>query len=115
MFVGVILLLQTAFADALGGGGIPVAISTLAVFALFQPVLRRVRRSVDRRFDRARVDGERTASEFAERLRWETDMERVTGDLRTTVEGRRRAGGPGHLAPSPNRVVMADDRSTSVP
>lgn len=86
VFVGVILVLQTAFADALGGGGIPVAISTLAVFALFQPVLRRVRRSVDRRFDRARVDGDRTASEFAERLRWETDMERVTGDLRATVE-----------------------------
>ena len=86
VFVGVILLLQTAFADALGGGGIPVAISTLAVFALFRPVLSRVRRSVDRRFDRARVDGDRTASAFAERLRWETDMERVTGDLRTTVE-----------------------------
>jgi peptidoglycan/LPS O-acetylase OafA/YrhL len=87
LFVGVILLLQTAFADALGGGGIPVAISTLAVFVLFRPLLGRVRRSVDRRFDRARVDGERIASEFAERLRWETDMERVTGDLRTTVVG----------------------------
>jgi len=87
VFIGVVLLLQTAFADALGGGGIPVAISTLAVFALFRPLLGRVRRSVDRRFDRTRVDGERTASEFAERLRWETDMERVTGDLRTTVEG----------------------------
>ena len=87
VFVGVILLLQAAFTDVLGGGGIPVAISTLVVFALFQPVLRRVRGSVDRRFDRARYDGERTAGAFAERLRWETDMERVTGDLRATVEG----------------------------
>jgi hypothetical protein len=85
VFLGVVLVLQTAFAGALGGGGIPVAISTLAVFVLFQPVLRRVRRSVDRRFDRARVDGERTASEFAERLRWETDMERVTHDLAGTI------------------------------
>ncbi|MFL5645125.1 MAG: hypothetical protein ACJ776_10600, partial [Chloroflexota bacterium] len=63
-----------------------VAVSTLAVFALFQPVLRRVRRTVDRRFDRARYDGEQTAAEFGERLRWETHMERVTGDLRDTVE-----------------------------
>ncbi|MFL5642953.1 MAG: hypothetical protein ACJ77W_03320 [Chloroflexota bacterium] len=86
VFVGVIIVLQTAFADALGGGGIPVAVSTLAVFALFQPVLRRVRRTVDRRFDRARYDGEQTAAEFGERLRWETHMERVTGDLRDTVE-----------------------------
>jgi hypothetical protein len=85
VFVGVILLLQTVLAGVVGQGGIPVAVSTLAVFALFQPVLRRVRRAVDRRFDRARYDGERTAGAFAERLRWETDMERVSGDLRVTV------------------------------
>jgi hypothetical protein len=87
VFVGVILLLQTVLAGVIGKGGIPVAVSTLAVFALFQPVLRGVRRAVDRRFDRARYDGERTAGEFAERLRWETDIDRVTGDLRTTVAG----------------------------
>ncbi|MFL5707443.1 MAG: hypothetical protein ACJ77Y_00455 [Chloroflexota bacterium] len=86
VFVAVILVLQTALAGAVGRGGIPVAVSTLAVFALFQPVLRRVRRTVDRRFDRARYDGEQTAAEFGERLRWETHMERVTGDLRDTVE-----------------------------
>ncbi|MFL5675414.1 MAG: hypothetical protein ACJ779_10430 [Chloroflexota bacterium] len=86
VFVAVILILQTAFAGVLGGGSVPIAISTLAVFVLFQPVLRRVRRAVDRRFDRARYDGERTAAAFADRLRWETDMERVTGDLRATVD-----------------------------
>jgi len=85
VFVAVILLLQNGLAGVTGNQGIPVAISTLAVFALFQPVLRRVRRSVDRRFDRAGYDGERTAVEFAERLRWETDMERVSDALRTTV------------------------------
>ncbi len=95
VFVGVILLLQTVLAGVVGKGGIPVAVSTLAVFALFQPVLRRVRRAVDRRFDRARYDGERTAGAFAERLRWETDMERVTGDLRATVD---RAIAPTSLA-----------------
>ncbi len=85
VFVGVILLAQTMLQGVVGRGGIPVAISTLVVFAIFQPVLRRVRRVVDRRFDRARYDGERTANAFAERLRRETDMERVTGDLRVTV------------------------------
>ena len=87
VFVGVILLLQSGLTGVTGNQGIPVAVSTLAVFALFQPVLRRVQRAVDRRFDRARYDGERTAGEFADRLRWETDMERVTADLRTTVVG----------------------------
>jgi hypothetical protein len=95
VFVGVILLFQTVLSGITGYGGIPVAISTLAVVALFQPVLRRVRRAVDRRFDRARYDGERTAGEFAERLRWETDMERVSGDLRTTVAS---AVAPANLA-----------------
>jgi len=95
VFVGVILLLQTVLAGVTGNQGIPVAVSTLAVFALFQPVLRRVRRAVDRRFDRARYDGERTAGEFAERLRWETDMERVMGDLRTTAAS---AVAPANLA-----------------
>jgi hypothetical protein len=52
---------------------------------LFNPLRTRVQRGVDCRFDRARYDGERTAGEFAERLRWETDMDRVTGDLRVTV------------------------------
>jgi hypothetical protein len=85
VFVGAILLSQTLLSGITGNRGIPVAISTLAVFALFQPLLRRVRRAVDRRFDRARYDAERTAEAFAERLRWETDMERVSGDLRATV------------------------------
>ena len=51
-----------------------VAASTLVAFALFQPLRRRVQRAVDRRFDRARYDGERTAAAFAERLRNEVDV-----------------------------------------
>jgi hypothetical protein len=104
VFVGVILVLQTVLSGIIGKGGIPVAISTLAVFALFQPVLRRVRRTVDRRFDRARYDGERTAGEFAERLRWETDMDRVSGDLRTTVTSA--------VAPSSLAVWLRAGRTT---
>jgi hypothetical protein len=40
---------------------------------------------VDRRFDRARYDGERTAAAFAERLRDETDIGTLTGELRDTT------------------------------
>ena len=52
-----------------------MATSTLVVFALFQPVRRRVQPAVDRRFDRARYDGERTAGEFAARVRNQVELE----------------------------------------
>jgi hypothetical protein len=85
VFVAVILLLQTLLTRITGGQTIAVAASTLAVFALFQPVLRRVRHSVDRRFDRARYDAERTALAFSERLRNEVDLATVTTDLVDTA------------------------------
>ncbi len=87
VFAGGILLLQAVLARVTQGETIAVAASTLAVFALFQPVLRRVRHAVDHRFDRAAYDAERTVSSFSERLRSETDMETVSSDLLMTVRG----------------------------
>jgi hypothetical protein len=85
VFVGIILLLQTVLEPYTQGQTIAVAASTLVVFALFQPVRRRVQHAVDRRFDRARIDADQTSSDFAERLRHEVDIETVTSDLRGTV------------------------------
>lgn len=87
IFGGSILLLETILAPFTERQTIPVAASTLAVFALFQPVMRRVRRRVDRRFDRARYDGERTAAAFSERLRDEIDLTTISADLGMTVGG----------------------------
>jgi hypothetical protein len=83
--VGVVAL-QSLFADVVQGGGtLAVAASTLVAYALFQPVRRRVQKAVDRRFDRAHYDTERTAAAFADRLRHDADLDTVTDELRTVV------------------------------
>ncbi len=85
LFVILILGLQELLEPFTQRQSVAVAASTLAVAALFQPVLRRVRRAVDHRFDRARYDGEQTATAFSERLRAETDLATVTADLSATA------------------------------
>ena len=84
-YASVILFLQGPLGAVTGGETISVALSTLVVAALFQPLRRRVQRVVDHRFDRARFDAERTTAAFSERLRDEMDIQAVTADLDGTV------------------------------
>lgn len=60
--------------------------STLAVAALFNPVRRRVQRTVDRRFNRTRYDADQTVAAFATRLKGAVDLGTVTNDLAGVVD-----------------------------
>jgi hypothetical protein len=86
VFVGAVIGLQTVLDPIVGGNTIAVAGSTLVVAALFQPLRGRIQRVVDRRFDRARYDAERTAAGFADRLRDEVDLDSLTEALEQTVD-----------------------------
>jgi hypothetical protein len=85
VYLAINLGLTTAFSSLASGNSVVVAASTLAVAALFTPLRRRVQRVVDRRFDRARVDAEETATAFSERLRDEIDIASVNANLSATV------------------------------
>jgi hypothetical protein len=85
VFLLVNLGLQWLLSSVTSGNSLAVAGSTLLAAALFTPVRSRVQRIVDRRFDRSRYDGERTATAFSVRMRDATDLPTVLDDLHATV------------------------------
>jgi hypothetical protein len=84
-YVGGVALFESLLAPFTAGNGIAVAISTLAVVALFQPVRRRIQAVVDHRFYRSRYDAAPTIDEFSVRLRDEVDLDALRGDLLAAV------------------------------
>jgi hypothetical protein len=76
-------------------GPVAVAACTLAAAALFAPLRRRVQRGVDRKFNRARYDADRTVAVFAARLKDAVDLDTVRDDLADTV---RAALEPAHVS-----------------
>ena len=94
-FVGIVVL-QRIFVFLTGEQStLAVVASTLLIAALFTPLRRRIQSFIDRSFYRRKYDARKTLEAFSAKLRDETDLDALSGDLIGVV---RETMQPAHVS-----------------
>lgn len=75
---------------AAGQQPVAIVLTTLALFALFQPLRHGLQRVIDRRFYRGKYDAERALASFGSALRGEVDLDHLSQRLTAVVEDTMR-------------------------
>jgi hypothetical protein len=84
LYFSVVTATQAVFQGFTGEEVLPqlaVVVSTLAIAALFNPLRRRIQEFIDRVFYRRKYDAAKTLEDLATKLRNETDLGALSGDI----------------------------------
>src|SRR5713101_5386380 len=87
IYIGSIIVLQSLLRSVINqNSDVAIVVSTLVIYALFQPLRSRVQSIIDRRFYRRKYDAAKTLEAFSATLRQEVDLDHLREQLLEVVQ-----------------------------